>query len=407
MNNEFGRYGLPLDVKYCKRCTMSNQRPSSAKEFENKPEEKKRVIQFDEDGVCAACKANDLKENINWEEREQELVELCNRHRREDGRFDCIIPGSGGKDSIVTAHILKYKYNMNPLLITWPPNLYTNIGKQNFHAWLDSGFANLSYFPNQKVHKILTKNAFLNLGHPFQPFMLGQMNLAPKMSIEKDIPLVIYGENPAEYGSPIEENEKPTKDPSYYSAEVQLDNIYLGGVAAKDIMSEHNLKYADLEAYLPSNPYELEKTKTEVHYLGYYLKWHPQEMYYYSVENTNFEPMPYRVEGSYSKYSSLDDKMDWLHWYTYYVKFGMGRTTNDTCQEIRNGDITRDEGISLIRRFDGEYPIEFLSDCCNYMEINENDFTNTIEKIRTPHLWTKDHGLWKLVDPIWRDNESN
>lgn len=402
MSELLGRYGLPLKVEFCKKCTISNQRPSSAKEFENKTDAKKKVIVFDEDGICDACRANEIKNKINWDEREKELVQLCDRYRRKDGKFDCIIPGSGGKDSVFTAHILKYKYNMNPLLITWPPNLYTSRGRKNFHAWLDSGFTNISYFPNQKVHRLLTKYAFLNLLHPFQPFMLGQMLLAPKISYQQNIPLVIYGESPAEYGSPIDENEKPTKKQEYYSAEVQLDKIYLGGLNAKEIMKDYDLKYSDLDAYLPADPYLIEKNKTEVHYLGYYIKWHPQEMYYYSVENTDFLPMEHRVEGSHSKYSSIDDKMDWLHWYTYFIKFGIGRATNDTCQEIRNGDITREEGISLVKRFDGEFPHEYLDDCCVYMGITKKEFLDAIEKFRTPHLWTQKNDNWELKNPIWK-----
>jgi N-acetyl sugar amidotransferase len=401
MNKNQGKYGLPLDIKYCAKCTMSNQRPSSEKEFSSQDTNRKKVIEFDEHGICSACRHSEQKKDINWSDREVELSELCNRFRKSNGEFDCIVPGSGGKDSVYAAHILKYKYNMNPLTVTWPPNIYTNIGRYNFEAWLSSGFTNLSYFPNQKVHKLLTKYAFLNLGHPFQPFMLGQMNLAPKISVERGIPLVIYGENPAEYGSAIEENNKPTKESHYYSSEFQLDDIFLGGVPAKKIIKDNNLNYSDLDAYLPGNPFELEKCKTEVHYLGYYIRWHPQEMYYYSVENTDFMPMPYRVEGSYSKYSSMDDKMDWLHWYTYYIKFGMGRTTHDSSQEIRNGDITREEGISLIKRFDGEFPDEFLIDCCKYMGITEEAFLETIESFRTPHLWKKKGDIWELSRPIW------
>src|SRR5690606_12557271 len=179
MEEKFGKYGLPLEVKYCKKCTMSNQRPSSSIEFKNKPGEKKRAISFNSDGVCEACCYAEKKKQINWPERELKLKALCDRFRRTDGRYDVVVPGSGGKDSVMAAHILKYKYKMNPILVTWPPALYTKIGYQNFHAWLNSGFANYTYQQNRKLHRFLTKSAFENLCHPFQPFILGQKNLAP------------------------------------------------------------------------------------------------------------------------------------------------------------------------------------------------------------------------------------
>ena len=402
MNELFGKYGLPLEVRFCKKCTMNNQRPSSTIELKQKSTEKKATLSFGDDGVCDACKYAHQKKSIAWKSREEELHELCNRFRRNDGRYDVILPGSGGKDSVQAAHILQYKYNMNPILITWPPALYTEIGRRNFDSWLNSGFANYTYNQNQKLHRFLTKNAFLNLGHPFQPFILGQKNLAPRLSILLDIPLVIFGENEAEYGNAIEDNEKPTRDPKYFSAELSIKDLVLGGVPAKDLIKDFGFALSDLEAYFPVNPEEVERTGVEVHYLGYYVKWHPQDTYYYSVENTDFMPNDIRTEGSYSKYSSLDDKIDWLHYHTTMIKFGIGRATYDSAQEVRNEDITREEGIALIKRFDGEFPSLYLNDCCEYMGITIDQYHEAIESFRSPHLWKKSFGKWELKNPIWK-----
>lgn len=403
---KINKYGLPLEVKFCKKCTMSNQRPSSTVEFKNNQDIKKVPIHFDEKGVCDACNFAEKKKTINWEDREQSLRDLCDRFRRTDGRYDVVVPGSGGKDSIVAAHVLKYKYNMNPILVTWPPAIYTKIGRFNFEKWLESGFANYTYHQNKRVHKILTQQAFLNLCHPFQPFILGQKNLAPKMSVLLDVPLVIFGENEAEYGNAIADNEKPTRDQKYFSATDQLRDIYLGGLSTQELMGKYKFSLADLEAYLPVNPNKLAEVGTEVHYLGYYMKWHPQETYYYSVENTDFQPNFHRTEGSFSKYSSLDDKIDWLHYYTTYIKFGLGRATYDSSQEIRNGDLTREEGIALVKRYDGEFPQQYLEDCLHYMEISKEQFLDTIEKFRSTHLWEDRKDQQVLKNPIWTEISS-
>jgi len=180
--------------------------------------------------------------------------------------------------------------------------------------------------------------------------------------------------------------------------------LVLGGVPADELINKYKFKLSDLEAYFPVDPNAIEKTKTEVHYLGYYVKWHPQEVYYYSVENTKFLPNNFRTEGSYSKYSSLDDKIDWLHYYTTTIKFGIGRATYDSAQEIRNGDITRDEGIALVKRFDGEFPKQYLKDCCDYMSISVEEFHNTIDKFRSPHLWIRNFDKWALKKPIWKED---
>ena len=401
-----GRYGLPEEVVYCKKCTISNQRPNTSIEFKNTASSKKTFINFNEDGICDACRYAEIKKDISWEDREKELLELLSRFRRNDGRFDVIVPGSGGKDSVMTAHLLKYKYNMNPLLVTWPPILYTDIGKRNFDAWLRAGFANYSYHPNQRVHRLLTKLAFENLLHPFQPFTIGQKNLAPKLALQLDVPLVMYGEHESEYGSNIEATQSSQRDINSFAGEIELDKIYLGGVPVKDLMKEHNFRESDFEAYLPADINEVKKQGLEFHYLGYFVKWYPQEIYYYSVENSDFKPNDYRTEGSYSKYSSLDDKIDWLHYYARFVKFGQGRATNDTAQEVRNGDITRDEGVRLIKRFDGEAPEIYQRECLEYMQIDQKRFDEIVDSFRTEHLWKQTNGVWELKYPIWEDETS-
>src|SRR5437762_8393376 len=100
------KYGLPLRVQFCKLCVISNQRPNSAVEYAHTKDSKKQTIQFDQDGVCDACRlAEQKKATIDWAEREHRLRGLCDRFRRDDGRYDCVVPGSGGKDSFYAAHV--------------------------------------------------------------------------------------------------------------------------------------------------------------------------------------------------------------------------------------------------------------------------------------------------------------
>ena len=82
----------------------------------------------------------------------------------------------------------------------------------------------------------------------------------------------------------------------------------------------------------------------------------------------------------------------------------MGRATAATDQEIRSGIITRDEGISLVKRFDGEFPHKYLDDCISYMEIDKKKFKEIIDKARPNHLWKNSNGKWQLKHPIWKEN---
>lgn len=394
-------YGLPQEVKFCTKCVMSNQRPASTVEFKHTANSKKTTIRFDENGVCDACRTAEIKDNINWGMREEELIKLLDKHRKNDGSYDCLVPGSGGKDSAYQAHVLKYKYGMNPLTCTWPPILYTDYGLKNWKNWLDSGFDNISFYRNGKVMKLLTRLSIENLLHPFQTFILGQKNLAPKIAAAHGINLIFYGENEAEYGNPIADNMTSLRDKSYHSFE-HLNEIYLGGVTVSELIEKYDVRLSDIMAFLPPKTEELEKANIEVHYLGYYLKWTPQEVYYYAVENTGFKARPFRTQGTYSKYSGIDDKIDDLHFFTTYIKFGIGRTSYDASQEIRNKHLTREEGVALVKRFDGEFPDRYFEDVMNYIEMKPDEFHQLCDKFRSPHLWGKDeNGKWKLRHTIW------
>ena len=390
------KFGLPEEVIFCKKCVMSNQRPASSIGFKHTQKHKHKTLQFDKDSVCDACRFAEVKEQIDWGKREDELLRLLDKHRRNDGYFDCVVPGSGGKDSVYASHLLKYKYGMHPLTVTWPPLMYTEYGYQNFRNWIEvGGFDNITFKPNGKVMKLLTRLSIENLFFPFHTFALGQKNLAPQISVKYGIPLVFYGENEAEYGNPIADNATSLRDKSFYTM-TNLDEIYLGGVSVPELMDRYSLSLADLMAFLPPDYREVEKTKMEVHYLGYYIKWTPQEAYYYAVEHTNFQARPFRSEGTYSKYNSIDDKIDDLHFYTTYIKFGIGRATYDASQEIRNRHITREEGVALVKRFDGEFPNRYFREVIDYIGMFPEHFHDLCDKFRSPHLWKKENGEWKL-----------
>ena len=335
MMKKLGKYGLPLDVVYCSKCTRSNQRPHNVGEFNQTSQDKKKYVILDKKNhICEACKLYEYKKKIDWKERDRELRELCNKYRKKDGNFDVIVPGSGGKDSILVAHQLKEKYGMHPLLITWSPNMMTDIGKHNFDAWLNLGMPNLMFHQNQKIHRLLTRLAFLNLVHPFQPFIIGQKNLAPKLAEKFNINFVMFGEHDAEFGMKMEKKNNPKMDKEFFTSTKNYKDLFISGVKVSDLMKKYKLNKYDLNSYLPIQSSRFDKSKVEFHFFSYYKKWNFHDNYYYVVKNSNFKPSELRIEGSYDKYASMDDKIDWLHFYTFYIKFGMGRATAATDQEI-------------------------------------------------------------------------
>jgi N-acetyl sugar amidotransferase len=411
------KYGLPREVMFCRRCVISNQRPNSAVEYAHTRDTLKSTIAFGADGVCDACRLAEQKQSqIDWAQRDEQLRELCDRHRSTDGSYDCVVPGSGGKDSFFAAHVLKHQYGMHPLTCTWAAHIYTDWGWRNFQRWIHAGFDNYLMTPNGRVHRLLTRLAVERLFHPFQPFMFGQKSLAPKMALLHDIPLVFYGENEAEYGNPVADASLAQRDWSYFTS-ADHEAIFLGGTSLADLKEHFGLEQQDLLPYLPADPAAIQEKNVEVHYLGYYLRWHPQSCYYYAVEHGGFEASPERTPGTYSKYNSIDDRIDDLHYFTTGVKFGLGRTSYDAAQEIRSGDITRDEGVALVQRFDHEFPERFIDELFAYLSIDEPTFGTAAsmfeqptmdreyflrlaDSFRSPHLWRPTEDGWELRNQI-------
>jgi N-acetyl sugar amidotransferase len=391
---------LPTRVQFCVKCVISNQRPSSTVELKNNSKSKKEVISFNKEGVCSACQNHELMEKINWKKRESLLLKTLARYRKSNGQYDVIVPGSGGKDSAYVSYLLKHKYGMNPLTVTWSPHLYTEIGKKNFYNWINiGGFDNILFTPNGALQRYLTRMAFVNLLHPFQPFIIGQRMIGPKIALKFGIKLIMYGETGAQYGNSISENKIPTMNAKYFTAN-NISDIFLGGLKISTILKNTKFKLSDFNPYIPILR-KKDRNDFEVHHMSFYKKWDPQENFYFASKYCNFKPNSERTEGTYSKYSSIDDKIDNFHYYTTYIKFGLGRASYDSSQEIRNNKISKEEGINLVKLYDHEFPKKYFSDFLDYLNLDEKYFFKVVDSFRPEHLWKKINKKYILRNPVY------
>ena len=382
INDIISLYNLPTEIKFCKKCVMSNQRPR---------------IKFDQNGVCSACNFAEYKQTeINWTAREKELTELCDLHRKSNGSYDVVVPCSGGKDGSYVAHILKYKYGMNPLTVTWSPYIYTEIGRKNLDNFIKKGsFDNILGSVNGDIHRKLSRLSFIYLGDNFQAFIYGQTNFPLKIAVQNNIKLIMYGENgEVEYGGDMKNAHIPSRTIKDH------DKHYFSG-KPPEFWKEHGVEDRDLFPYMPPTNKEIVDNETVIHFMSYYVNWDPQENFYYCVENTGFETNPDRTEGTFSKYASLDDQTDGLHYYLSYIKFGIGRTTSDAAHEVRDNKINREEAVALVKKYDGEFPKKYFTEILEYLEISEDEFWKVIDSWRSPHIWEKNNNDWKLKKAVW------
>lgn len=381
----------PKEVVFCTRCVVSNQRPR---------------ITFNVEGVCSACEYAERKHlRIDWKKREEELRAVLDKHRSRSSSFDVVVPGSGGKDSAYTAHLLKTKYGMHPLVVTWAPFIYTDTGWKNFQNFVKAGFTVLNCFPDGVLHRKLARVAFELKGDAWEPFAFGQKAYAFHIALKFGIPLIFYGENgEVEYGGSMQNADKPFESVTdweklYYKG-AGVDALLKAG-ADSGIFTEEEVQSPSFSLYRPPELLDVEKLGAQMHWLSYYTKWVPQENFYYAQKHTGFTVNEDgRSEGTYSKYASLDDKTDGFHFFLAFVKFGIGRATSDAAHEIRDGHITREEGAALVRRYDGEFPKKYFSEFLEYLGITEKHFWDVVNSYRSSHLWEKVNGEWKLKHQV-------
>ncbi len=334
---------LPKEVIFCKRCVMSNQRPR---------------IFFDKEGVCQPCRFTEAKKKglIDFNKRRNQLEKLLDKHRSKNGEYDVIVPCSGGKDSSTIAHKLKYQYGMSPLCVTFAPLVYSKIGRTNLTNFINSGFDHKLITPDGKLNRLFAKLSFIYIGDHEEIFDRGQYTAPIREALNNQVELVMYGENAeAEYGGDIKTLNFTGMPWDYY------EKIYystplksLVDIAETDGYLKYyniNLKKGNLNIYhLPSKE-KLIQNGVEFHWWGYYEKWIPQENFYYAAKHTGLQANPEgRLEGTYLKYAQLDDSTDALLYYMMFIKYGKGRATSDAAHEVRDGLITRDEAVALVRK---------------------------------------------------------
>ncbi|MCK5541087.1 MAG: N-acetyl sugar amidotransferase [Desulfobacterales bacterium] len=368
-------------ISYCKKCLMPDSRP--------------RIV-FDDLGVCNACRYSEEKVlGIDWAAREEEFNKVLNNYRSKDNSWDCIVPWSGGKDSSAIAFKLKYEFDMNPLLVTFSPMMPTETGNHNREELIKAGFDHIFFRPNQKVHRYLAKRFFIERGHPKIAWDAGVNTIPVQVAVQYNIPLIFYAEHgETEYGGKVLNQESAKLRTFTEVIEHQI------GDDPKNWIDE-KVSEKDILPYLYPNSNDVDKVDIKAYYFGYFFRWSMFENYNFIKEKIDFKIHPNgRTSGTFTNFDSIDDKMDPLYYYMQYIKFGFGRTVRDASRFIQNGHMTYHEGLENAKKYDGEFPNEHLDEVLTYLDINEEQFNEIVEKHRNDEIWNKNDGDWKLNYPL-------
>ncbi len=354
-----------MKIRYCTRCVTPNTRPR---------------ISFDEDGVCSACTYADAKKRTDWKAKKEELQEIAGRFRSRTGAYDCIVPGSGGKDSSFQAYYAKEVLGLNPLCVTFVPTLPNPTGSRNMRNMVERvGVDHIAVTPNPEVHRRLSRIMFEEHGNVFLPWIQGIFSAATQLAVEKQIPLILYGENgEAEYGGD-----------SQTRAGKSLDE---GGIRLRMKSDRHNWKDPEnwtsygfrpnqlLPYVLPPQSAQSAVGITRV-FLGDYIPWNNNHNLHVALNVIRgFSTLARRTVGTYTHGSSIDDDIDEFYLWFLWVKFGFGRASKSASPDIREGKLTRAGAVELVRLYDGEFPWYVFDPTLAYLGMTEEEFFAVVRR---------------------------
>lgn len=368
-------------MRYCTRCVLPDTRPN---------------LILDHEGICNACRNHESRPAVNWDQRKKEFEKVVREAAHIENGYDCLIPVSGGKDSIWQV-VTALQYGLHPLCVTWAPPSRTDIGRINLDSLIALGVDHIDYHISPVVERIFTLKALKKFGNPAIPMHMALFNIPLTIAVRFRIPLVIFGENSAvEYGSD-----------SDYVHSYQISRSWLrtygvmSGTAASDWISS-DLSNKDLTAYFGPDDGELERSGVKAVFLGDFFPWDPEN----SLKVALRQGFKVREEGPKTglyNYADIDDNFISIHHWMKWYKFGFTRLFDNLSLEIRNGRMTREEAVALIRKVGDQTPYEDIALFCEFLRITQQDFHTITEKFRNQDVWKLQDGHWFIPDFIISD----
>jgi len=359
-------------LKYCVKCLFPDTKPD---------------LNFDANGVCDACLAQQEKEKIDWENRRKELNEILTKYKNKNvSNYDCIIPVSGGKDSHFQTLVIKNEFGLNPLVVSFHPRDFTDIGRKNLENLKSLGVDCIEFSTNPDVYKKLAKYGLMELGDPAWPEHIGIFTIPVRIAVAFNIPLLVWGENSQlEYGGPASARRNPYLDLEW--------NKKFGGYFREKLdlkeLGKLGIKESELQFCQYPSDEEIRRVGVTGIFLGYYLKWDARKQVEI-VKKHGFNVLEGPNEGTYTNYENLDTKYVGIHDYFKFLKFGYGRATDHASIDIRNGKMTREEGLKLVRKYEGKIPTKYLNEFLEEFELSSEELLKIFEKFTNKDLFKTD-----------------
>lgn len=380
-------------MKYCRKCLQPDTRPG---------------IVFDKEQVCMACRYEESKRLIDWDEREQELLKIAaeakNEAKKRGLSYDCVIGVSGGKDSTFQAVYAKEKMGLHPLLVNCTPDEITEVGRHNIDNLNKLGFDIISVHPDPNIARQLARKTFFERGNIVAASEYCLWASAYIIADKFNIPLIIQGENAA---LTLGTSAKQEVSGNAYSV-VDL-NTLRGGNVSELIDGEENIDMQDVFFYKIPDVEHMQEKGIKAIFIQYYAKEWSQ------VGNADFAIarglMGRNTEdlhdiGRYRRFTALDSDLCVVNQMIKYLKFGFGFATDEACYDIREGRLSREDAIWYVKEYDGKCGEQYIEDACKYLSITKEQFWNVVDGYVNKELFEKDeNGRWQPKFEIGVDYE--
>ena len=358
-------------MNHCKRCLCPDTKPQ---------------LIFDENGICSACKNHELKEKIDWKSKEKELKEILEKFRSENNYYDCIIPVSGGKDSHFQTYTIKEKFGLNPLVVNFHPLDQTEIGKKNLDNLKKLGVDCIEFSPNPNVYLNLARFGLKKLGDFQWPEHIGIFTVPVQIAVKYKIPLIIWGENPQfEYGQPTDIAIDTILDRKWLE---KNGGYFLDKIKPQD-MIKHGFELNDMQPYLYPSDEEINQVGITGIFLGSYIKWDIFKQLE-TVKTIGFQENDEPKEGTFNKWENLDVYFTVFHDYFKFLKYGFGRATDHASIEIMHGRISREQGLKLVKQYEGKIPRKYLKKFLEFADMSMDDFIGICNEFTNKEIFKVD-----------------
>jgi N-acetyl sugar amidotransferase len=371
-------------MKFCKRCLY--------------PENHALNIIFDSDGVCSGCRVHEEKYEIDWNKKENELAELLTQYKgREGTSYDCVIPVVGTGDDFFIVDLVKNKYGLNPLLVTYNTHFSTKVGVRNLArliSELDCDHMMSTVGPD--TVKEISKITLEKFGDMYWHVLAGSQTFPVQVATKLDIPLVIWGVNGwldqvgmFSHHDRVEMTKKVRKE----HALRHVDAEELIGVSDK-------VTHKDLQAFTYPSDEQLESSRVRGLYIGNYVFWDSQKQIEDVINKFGYESN--YQERTYNTYESIHCFNNAsVHDYIKYLKFGYGKVYDHVARDIRLKRLSKADGLALIKQYIDVKP-KALSVFLNWLDLSEVEFTKFLDPFRDRNIWVKNSAeSWELKDSIF------